>query len=181
MPSRSVVAAVVVGHLGATDWNRRTGGEIAVLALAGLCIGVTEELATRGLAVEMLRDAGHGERFVAVVSSLLFALMHTVDLLAGMALSTVLATLVCTFCFGTCTHLAMRVTGTIWAAIVLHALTDPTTFPSTGGIDEAVGARTENAWSLLASFGTFAFLVFAVVAVFLVRGRVRPAEPARAG
>ena len=69
--------------------------------------------------------AGHGERFVAVVSSLLFALMHTVNFISGMEVSTVLATVVYTFGFGMCMYLTMRVTGTIWAAIVLHGLTDP--------------------------------------------------------
>ena len=37
-----------------------------------------------------------------------------------------------------CMYLAMRVTATIWTAIVLHGLTDPATFLSTGGVDEAV-------------------------------------------
>ncbi|SHF66620.1 CPBP family intramembrane glutamic endopeptidase [Geodermatophilus nigrescens] len=166
-----LVLAVVVGHAGAVDRDGWTGGEIAVLALLGVCIGVAEELATRGLAVEMLRDAGHGERFVAVVSSLLFALMHLVNLIQGMELRTVLATVGYTFCFGMCMYLAMRVTGTIWTAIVLHGLTDPTTILATGGVDEAVGAQTASGWSTLASVGTFAFMAFALVAVFLVRGR----------
>ena len=169
----ALIVAVIIGHLGAADWDSWTGGEIAMLALLGVCIGVAEELATRGLAVKMLRDAGHSERFVVIVSSLLFALMHSVNLLAGMELQTVALTIVYTFCFGVCMYLAMRVTGTIWAAIVLHGLTDPTTFLSTGGIDEAVGTQDLSGWSALASVGTFLFMAFAVVAIFLVRGRVR--------
>ena len=84
--------------------------------------------------MKMLRDAGHGERFVAVVSSVLFALMHLVNLFAGMELTTVLGTVVYTFCFGMCMYLTMRVTSTLWAAIVLHGLTDPTTILSSGGV-----------------------------------------------
>ncbi|MGY1752974.1 CPBP family intramembrane glutamic endopeptidase [Blastococcus sp. SYSU D01042] len=168
-----LVAGAVAGHLGATDWDRWSGAEVASLALLGLCVGVAEELATRGLAVTMLRDAGHSERFVVVVSSVLFAAMHTVNLLAGMELRTVAATLVYTFCFGVCMYLAMRVTGTIWAAIVLHGLTDPTTILSTGGVDEAVGAQDTGGWSALAGVSTFAFMAFAFVAVFLVRGNAR--------
>lgn len=143
-----------------------------MLALLGLCIGVAEELATRGLAVKILRDAGHGERFVAVVSSLVFALMHTTNLITGMELSTVAFTVLYTFCFGMCMYLAMRVTGTIWAAIALHGLTDPTTMLSTGGLDAEVGTQDLSGWSTLASGATTLFMVVAVVAVFLVRGRV---------
>ena len=56
---------------------------------------------------------------------------------------TVAVTVVYTFCFGMCMYLAMRVTGTIWAAIVLHGLTDPTTILSTGGVDEAVNGSKQ--------------------------------------
>ena len=91
--------------LAGTDWGAWTTGEVIALLVLGACVGLTEELATRGLAVKMLRDAGHRERFVAVVSSLVFALMHTVNLIAGMKASTVLVTVVYTFGFGMCMYL----------------------------------------------------------------------------
>ncbi len=169
-----LVVAAIVGHVGGTDWSDWTAGEVVMMPVAGVCIGVAEELATRGLAVKMLRDAGRSERVVAVISSLLFALMHTINLISGMALGTVLVTVGYTFCFGMCMYLSMRVTGTIWAAIILHGLTDPTTFLSTGGIDEAVSNQGAG-WAAFASIATIAFMLFAVVAAFLVRGRV--AEP----
>ena len=84
---------------------------------------------------------------------------------------TVAVTVVYTFCFGMCMYLAMRVTGTIWAAIVLHGLTDPTTILSTGGVDEAVNGQGGGAWGTVAALATIAFMVFAVVAAFLVRGK----------
>ena len=166
-----LVVAAIVGHVGGTDWSQWTGGEIAMLAVAGLCIGLAEELATRGLAVKMLRDAGRSERVVAIVSSLLFALMHTTNLISGMKVSTVAATVGYTFCFGMCMYLSMRVTGTIWAAIVLHGLTDPTTFLSTGGIDEAVSNQGAG-WVAVASVATIAFCLLALVSALIVRGKV---------
>lgn len=168
------VALAVAGHLAATDWGAWSGGRLAMLALLGVCIGVAEELATRGLAVKVLRDAGHGERYVAVASSLLFALMHTVNLLSGMTLGTVLATVGYTFCFGMCMYLTMRVTGTLWAAVVLHGLTDPSTFLSTGGVDQDLGGGSAGAGDVVALLATMALLVIGVVAIFLVRGRVAP-------
>ena len=167
-----LILATVVGHLGATDWSRWTAGQIAMLGLLGLFIGLVEEVATRGLAVKVLRDAGHSERVVMVVSSLLFGLMHMTNVLAGVPLRTVLVTVVYAVFFGICMYLTMRVAGTIWAAIVLHGTTDPTTYLATGGVDEAVGTQSDTVWDVVTGGGTIAFCVFAAVAVFLVRGRV---------
>ncbi|WP_329621177.1 CPBP family intramembrane metalloprotease [Streptomyces sp. NBC_01255] len=171
----ALVLLAVAGHVGATDWSAWDPDRIALMLLLGVCVGVAEELATRGIAVRMLRGAGHPERFVMVVSSALFALMHVVNLLSGMEPSTVLLTVVYTFAFGTCMYLSMLVTGTIWTAIVLHALTDPTTFLASGGVDEAVTGQS-GGWSLLAASATILMIVFAPVAVFLVRDD-RPKAP----
>lgn len=173
-----LVAAAIAAHLTGTDWTAWSAGEIISLLALGVCVGIAEELLTRGIAVKMLRDAGHGERFVAVVSSLLFALMHTVNFISGMEASTVLATVVYTFGFGMCMYLTMRVTGTIWAAIVLHGLTDPTTILSTGGLDTSVTGASGA--TVVATFITILLVLFAVVAIFFVRGRVSQEQPANA-
>ncbi|KAA1418213.1 CPBP family intramembrane metalloprotease [Mumia zhuanghuii] len=165
-----LVLGAIVAHLAGADWDRWSGSELAALAFFGLCVGLTEELATRGITVKMLRDAGHAERYVAVVSSLIFALMHSVNLISGMSVRTVLATVVYTFGFGMCMYLAMRVTGTIWAAILLHGLTDPTTILAVGGLDEAVVSQDGGA-SAIAVLVTIALVVFGIVAIFLVRGK----------
>ena len=172
----AIVVAAVAAHAAGTDWDRWSAREIAAMAVLGGCVGLTEELATRGLVVKMLRDAGHAEQFVAIVSSLLFALMHTVNLFSGMSVETVGATVVYTFSFGMCMYLTMRVTGTIWAAIVLHGLTNPTTFLSTGGLDTAVADQSGGAMAA-AGLATVALVLLGVVGAFLVRGRAaRPAD-----
>lgn len=173
-----LVALAIVVHLAGTDWSAWSGGEIVSLIALGACVGLAEELVTRGIAVKMLRDARHTERFVAVVSSLLFALMHTVNFISGMELTTVLATVVYTFGFGMCMYLTMRVTGTIWAAIVLHALTDPTTILSSGGLDTAVTGTASGA-TVIATLITVLLVLFGIVAIFLVRGRIGESTPAR--
>lgn len=94
-----------------------------------------------------------------------------------MSATTVAVTVVYTFGFGMCIYLTMRVTGTIWAAIVLHALTDPTTILSAGGLDEA-GAGQGGGTAMIATTITAVLVVFAVVAAFLVRGTVSPAARA---
>ncbi|MFD4374362.1 CPBP family intramembrane glutamic endopeptidase [Streptomyces sp. NPDC058486] len=166
----ALVCLAIAGHVGTIEWSSWTAGRIAALAVAGLCIGLAEELITRGLVVKVLRDARHSERYVMVASSVLFAAMHSVNLLSGMTPGTVAATVVYTFGFGTCMYLTMRVTGSIWVAIVLHALTDPTTFLATGGVDE--GAVSQGGlWSAVTAGSTFLMVALAVVAVLLVKGR----------
>lgn len=164
----------MVAHLAGTDLDAWTGRELAAMAFLGVSVGLAEELATRGVAVKMLRDAGHGERYVAVVSSLLFALMHTVNLASGMSAGTVVATVVYTFGFGMCMYLSMRATGTIWTAIVLHGLTDPTTVLDTGGIDQAVAGQDSGS-SAVAGLATVGLIVFGFVSVLLLRREAREA------
>ncbi|MEV6279331.1 CPBP family intramembrane glutamic endopeptidase [Nocardia sp. NPDC051832] len=167
-----LVLAAIIAHLAGTEWDSWTAAQVVAIVVLGLCVGVVEELATRGLTVQILREAGHSEWFVAVVSSAMFALMHSVNLISGMELTTVAGTVVYTFGFGMCMYLAMRVTGTIWAAIVLHASTDPTTILSTGGLDTAAGGSGGGA-STVAAFVTVVLIGFGVVAVFFIRGRAR--------
>ena len=166
-----LVLVAIGAHIAGIDWNLWSGQQLAAMVVLGVCVGFTEELATRGLVVKILRDAGHSERYVAAISSLVFALMHTTNLISGMALNVVLATVVYTFGFGMCMYLAMRVTGTIWAAMVLHGLTDPTTFLDSGGLDKAVTASAGGA-TTVALLATVLLVLFGIIAVFLIRGRV---------
>jgi uncharacterized protein len=166
-----LVLAAIAAHIACTDWGSWSGKQLAYMLVLGACVGFTEELATCGLVVKILRDAGHAEGYVAAVSSLVFALMHTANLISGMALNVVLATVVYTFGFGMCMYLSMRVTGSIWTAIALHGLTDPTTFLASGGGDKSVTGSANGA-TAVAVLATVLLVVFGIVAVFLVRGRV---------
>lgn len=108
-----------------------------------------------------------------VLSSLIFALLHSVNAFVQAPL-TVLLTVVYTFGFGMMMYLVLRVTGHIIWPMLLHAATDPSTFLATGGID----AHSDSAGSasLLRTAGIFniAFLLFGLIAIFLVKGRAYP-------
>jgi hypothetical protein len=67
-------------------------------------------------------------------------------------------------------YLVMRVTGSIVWAIVAHALTDPTLFLATGGVD-ASGAVHANGLLVIGSTGNYAVMLMGIVALFLIRGR----------
>ncbi|MFF7294161.1 CPBP family intramembrane glutamic endopeptidase [Microbacterium sp. NPDC008134] len=172
----ALVAAPIALRLAGIDFG---GYDVRVIALtfaSGLLIGLTEEVLTRGIAVKLLRDAGYREVAVAVISSAIFALLHATNILSGQPVLTVLATVGFAFGFGMMMYLVLRATGNLVWPILLHALTDPTTFLATGGIDVAHGDQN----TLIGLAGPFNLVsvVFALVALFLIRGRVKAIDPA---
>jgi membrane protease YdiL (CAAX protease family) len=171
-PTIVVVAAIL--RIVGTDWSSYTTGVMVTMFATGLAIGLAEELATRGIAVTLLRKAGYSERIVMLLSSLLFSLMHSVNLLTQPMVN-VLLTMFFTFVFGVAMYLTLRVTGNLIWPILLHAVTDPTTILATGGVDEAAG--TVDPLVSYAGFATWVYLVITIVAIFLVRGRVVERKP----
>ncbi|MEV8170044.1 CPBP family intramembrane glutamic endopeptidase [Microbacterium sp. NPDC077486] len=143
---------------------------VATWLLAGLAIGFAEEVLTRGLVVKMMRDAGARELVVAVVSAAIFAALHAGNLLTGQDLLPTLFQLVYTFAFGICMYLALRVTGTIIAPILLHASTDPSIFLQT--LHPAEGGLTA-----VAGLGNIVVIVAGLVLMIFIRGRVGASAP----
>ncbi|MGN6241174.1 MAG: CPBP family intramembrane glutamic endopeptidase [Cellulosimicrobium cellulans] len=169
-------------HVLGTSWSSYSVTVVLTVLFLGLCVGFAEEVLTRGVAVTMLRRAGYGEKAVMVLSSVLFALLHAGNALSGQDVLTVGTTIVFAFGFGTMMYLSMRVTGSIVPAILLHAATDPTTMLATGGVDtHGTSAGSESLIALAGAFNVV-FVVAAVVAIFLVSGRVgkRTAAPTSA-
>ena len=60
--------------------------------------------------------------------------------------------------------------GTIWTAIVLHGLTDPTTILATGGLDEAVANQNSGASAATYAITTI-LILFGFAAAFFIRGK----------
>lgn len=165
-----VVLLAAVLRVAGTDWSRYAVSVILLTFLSGLFIGLAEELLTRGLAVNLLRRGGYSERWVMVLSSLLFALLHSSNLLGGQPLLTVLFTMAFTFLFGVAMYLTLRVTGSLIWPILLHAITDPTTFLATGGIDVAGDAPSP--LLTFAGLSVYVYLILTIIALFLVKDRV---------
>lgn len=163
------VAAVLVFnvlHLFSIDYGAAGFPIVASWMLTGLFIGFAEEVLTRGIVVDLMRRAGHREIAVTLVSASLFAAMHLGNLFTStQGLPATLFQVAYTFCFGILMYLAMRVTGTLIAPILLHASTDPTIFLSTGypagGPVDAVGGS-----------GNIVVILVGLVLVFFIRGRV---------
>ena len=173
----ALVLIPIVLRLAGTNWSAYSATLVLSILFVGLCVGFTEELATRGLAVNLLRKGGHGERTVFLVSSALFALLHAGNLITGQSPLVVGITVLYTFGFGAMMYLSLRVTGRLYWAMLLHAATDPTTMLAVGGIDahsDAAGGISGTV--LIASFFNYLYFVFALVAIFFVRSRDRARE-----
>ena len=154
------------------DWGRDAIDVIALVLVTGLLIGFVEELLTRGIGVKMLRDGGHGEWAVAALSSLVFALLHSANILDGQELTTVVFTIVYAFAFGVLMYLTLRTTGFLIGAMIVHGLTDPTTILAVGGVDELRTGAASN--SLLTAAGNFTFLLIIAgfILLIFIRGQV---------
>ncbi|MGW6623717.1 CPBP family glutamic-type intramembrane protease [Nocardia sp. NPDC055002] len=172
-----IVATPIVLRVLGIDWGRHQADVVALMLGSGLLIGFAEELIFRGFGVKMLRDAGHGERAVAALTALAFALSHSTNLLGGQSITVVGPTVLYTFSFGVLMYLTMRVTGFLVGAMVMHGLTDPTTMLATGGIDEV--ATDASSGGLLQAAGLFTMLLIisGYVLVIFIRGRVPDQRP----
>lgn len=173
-----VVALVPVTLRGlGIDWGRNSLAVVAMVLLSGLLVGVVEELMYRGFAVRMVRSGGHGERAVAALAALAFALSHSVNLLSGQAVTTVALTVVYTFGFGVLMYLTLRVTGFLVWAMLVHGLTDPTTILASGGIDKVASGGSTSGLLSVAGLFTVPLALVGIVALLFVRGRVGEPEP----
>ena len=173
----AVVITVVppVMKLFGTDWSRLTPTLVLAILFLGLCVGFAEELLTRGFAVEFLERHGYSERAVFVLSSVVFGLIHLQNLLGGGNPLLVFATVGYAMGFGAMMFLALRVSRWLIVPMLLHALTDPTTLMAAGGINDVSAVVTGGSPALvtLASLFNFVYIVFAIVAVFLLPGARR--------
>lgn len=167
----------VVLRLVATNWSAYSVPVVFGVLFLGLCVGFAEELIARGVVVDLLRRGHHSERTVALLSSLLFGLMHATNALGGAPLLTAGVTVVYTFGIGMMLYLSMRVTGSIVPAMLLHAATDPTTFLATGGIDASSATAGDGGLIGFAGIFNFVYPVLGLLALFLVKGRVECTAP----
>ena len=163
-PAAIVVAAVV--RLATTDWKAYSTGAVIAILILGLLVGYTEELLARGVNVHLLSKGGYGSRVTMVLSSVLFAAMHSVNAIGGGKSEAVeiIVTIVFAFFFGAAMYLTLVVTGSLVWAMILHAITDPTTFLASGGVDS--GTLASGAGASVGVWVTIVYVILFVVAMF---------------
>jgi len=120
----ALIAAGIVARFATTSWRSLGARRVVVLVVASLLVGVSEELLIRGLFVDVLQDAGLAAVWVAVVSSIVFGLLHGLNVLLGQPPAAALLQVVSTTLTGLALFTCLALSGTLWLPILLHALFD---------------------------------------------------------
>lgn len=168
-----IVLVTNIARFASSEYDNFTTDTIIAILASGLFVGFAEELLTRGYVVNLLRRHGYKEFAVAILSSLVFALMHSANLLSGQELRVVLPTMAYTFFFGIAMYLTLRVTGHIIWPMLLHALTDPSAMLHSGGIDETKFAvENTGAVNVIGQLATPLTMLGGFVFMWFIRGRI---------
>jgi membrane protease YdiL (CAAX protease family) len=117
-------AVVAVLNIASIDWRSAKARLLPLLLLGTALVGFAEELASRGQLAVGLRESGASEVTVWLVTSILFALLHGMNVLFGQSGRTTLLQIVAAFFAGTVLYITMMTTGSLIVAMVLHALWD---------------------------------------------------------
>lgn len=163
----AVVLVFNVLRFATIDYGATGAGVVVAWVVAGLFVGFAEEVLTRGFVVNLMRKGGYREIVVALVSALLFALLHSGNVLSGQSPLATGFQLVYTFAFGILMYLSLRVTGNLIWPILLHATTDPSIF-----LQSAYPA--DGALTAVAAQGNIVVVLAGIVLLFFIRGKVEP-------
>lgn len=128
--------ALIVLQFTRARWSLFNGRAIAVMILATLLVGFSEELLVRGVLVEYLQDAGFDLRLVAVVTSVVFGLLHGLNIINGQSVSTTVLQVILTTLVGLALFAALMASGTLWLPILLHFLMDFAVIARGGVVNE---------------------------------------------
>ena len=150
------MALLAVVNLAITDWSSFDAPFLAAL-LVLLLVGFTEEMTNRGLLLVALRSR-LSEVWVWLFTSVAFALMHSINALAGQSISATLNQVILTFFGGTIFYILRRTTGSLIWAMVLHGGWDFAAFSSGHGDASSIG--------LFVNVLYFMVCAFAIVAVW---------------
>lgn len=150
-------ALVALINISLIGWRAPRSRLLPLLLVGTLLVGFAEELATRGVLAVGLREAGASEVVVWLVTSVLFSLLHAMNVLFGQPGRTTVLQLVLAFFAGSALYVTVMSTGSLLVAMVLHALWD---FGTLGIL------ATERQQKPLA--GVLAFVMFGLAAVAAV-------------
>ena len=136
---------------------------ILLVILATLSIAINEEILTRGMMIAALRKRGTAEWLVFIGSTLVFALLHLVNVLGGGSFTQVLIVV-----FGvTLLYISMRVFNNLFVPILLHAFFDTGIYLQIGNFLE-----NHNLPDQILDFNLASFLLMVLATiVFLIFGR----------
>lgn len=154
-----IVTTLIVAPWG--DW----GAGLVLLILAGtLLVGFGEEIVFRGYVLVGARSR-FSEAGAWFISTLLFALLHGLNIVTGQALGATVQQIVFAFVFGTALYFIRRVTGLLVVGMVLHGLWDFATFVGHGPGDDENGVPVSHLISMPFLYVLIGFTIAAAIVV----------------
>ncbi len=99
-------------------------------------------------------------------------MLHAGNFIGSDDILALVITIVYTALFGVMMYLAMRVTGTIWWAVILHATTDPSLFLLSGGIADEGEITATGTLASVANLANPVVIIVGLIMVIFIRGRV---------
>ncbi len=115
---------VALLNISSIDFRAPKARLLPWILLGTLLVGFAEELVTRGILVVGFRQAGWSQLAVWLGSSILFGLLHAINVLFGQSGKTTIIQIVLAFVAGTAFFVTLISTGTLLVGMVLHALWD---------------------------------------------------------
>jgi membrane protease YdiL (CAAX protease family) len=156
-----LIAIAAVLNLAGTDWSAYSGAFLGA-SLVLLLVGFTEEMVHRGLLLTALRSR-FSEVWVWLITSVLFAVMHFVNVLLGAPVAGTISQVGAAFLMGTALYILRRVTGSLIWAMVLHGLWDFSVFATGVGTPSSIAAVSNILYLLAGVIGL-------AVVWFVIRG-----------
>jgi hypothetical protein len=147
---------------------------IGWLALGTALVGFSEEITYRGLALVGFRG-GYSEVKVWLFTSLLFGLLHGVNLILGQGAVPTIRQFFFAFVLGSVFYAIRRISGTIVVVMVLHALWDFGSFSHVAG--KATGAAAVQTDITTAGAGLLQSLLVLVAVVLVIVGAKKILKP----
>ena len=154
---------VTIFALTQVDYASYSVGTILLVLVATLAIGVNEEIVTRGILLVGLRNSKVTEWLAWLITVVVFAMLHLVNVLGGEGLSIVFIVVT----GGTLLYVARRVFGNLFVPIGLHAFYDTAFYLLTG---KYAAGESLPGHVLDIQLGAFLVLLFASI-LFVIFGR----------
>lgn len=127
-----LMVALPLVQLPSIPWVERGLGTVLIVLVGTIMVGLGEELVCRGVLFAAVR-AHHGELVTLLTTSLLFAAAHIVgSVWVGVEPAAIAFQISVLAMNGSLYYWVRRVTGRLWVAVAIHALTDFTLYLSSG-------------------------------------------------
>lgn len=120
----AVIAIGVVLRLVRAPWSSIGAAYVGWAFVGTALVGFSEEVLTRGILVDQVQADGRGPLVVALITSLVFGLLHGANVVNGQDARTTVIQVVSTTITGFALFACLAVSGTLWLPIAVHFLFD---------------------------------------------------------